>query len=145
MNNVSIEFVIGIGNNKIAVTQNEARTLYGQLRTLFGDRTPLPYTPKIKDAKAGFEDKAQATVIDMTDKQYVEDPYTNMKSAKEAAIKSSREDLRERINIRLQEQKQRTGSGIDEKKIEEANNRVDKARERAAARTAGCGTKRSCS
>ena len=142
MNNVSIEFVIGIGNNKIAITQDEAKVLYGQLKTLFGDRTPLPYTPGVKDIKAGSEDNAPATVIDITDKQYVEDPYANLKEEVKVIEKTKKNinSLKDKIDARLKEQQKH----IQGDRLDESNKRVELARERAAARTAGCGSRKAC-
>jgi hypothetical protein len=48
--------------------------------------------------------------------------------------------LQDRINQRLRKQ-----AGTMQNQMDIANDRVDKARERAAARTKGCGSTKSCS
>jgi hypothetical protein len=125
-NNVNIEFMINVGDNRISATMQDAYQLYAMLHNMFGNRQPAMQ----QNSKPPVTTSSTGSVKEKTIEPTAE-PVS-----REEEVSQPNNDLRERINRRLKNQQ--GGSVLDS--VDVINERVEVARERAAARTSGCGS-----
>jgi cysteinyl-tRNA synthetase len=117
---VTVDLIISVGDNKISVSMLEARKLFYTLKNMFEIESPIKYSEPITDIDNNIINTA-------SDKQSSVEP--------EDEIVPSIGNLQDRINKRLAAQK-----GTITNRMDDANTRIDIARERAAERTRGCGS-----
>jgi hypothetical protein len=142
--NVNIEFMISVGDNRIAVTMQEARELFVMFNSMFNQRQQVSPSASqqgvITKATEKPIVKPQAQKIELSEVSPAVKPtiVSDTGSEEKPSV-----NLRDRINSRLDKQKKSMQSQLDD-----ANTRIDSARERAAARTRGCSSmkgSKSCS